>query len=183
VPADLEDILASPACFALVKQRPNFEQINDFPVDGSHPDLEFKPGERSFFEMMPKTERLLEPGQQDPSNHLGFTTTFQQSLEISFEMRPTHLTLAGIDPIVRAIAIRTGDTGIVFAQQGLGSTGTAALEDAEHGYRWGRTHLRNRHIRWQSHAFSLHPDWQFLYCLLASFFKLPVTWQVGFYPN
>ena len=80
---------------------------------------------------MRQAENILEMDRKLAPNHLRFIATLYPSLEIAFEMRPTHLPMQRITPVVGTVAIRPDDTGKVAAQQFLGSPGNAVFENAK----------------------------------------------------
>src|SRR5665811_737210 len=88
---NFENILAGAAGFVVSQQCADLEQVDDFKSDRLHHSLEIGTGEYSVTETMPETKKSLEAGQQHSSNDLRFTSTLYPSLEIAFEMRPTHL--------------------------------------------------------------------------------------------
>src|SRR5450759_2493160 len=131
---DLENIMAGGAGFSMIEACADLQQADNFGPDRLHRGLEIGPGECSVEDQIPQAKDGLAMGQQHPPDHLRFTPTFHPSLEIAFEMRPTHLTIQRIKPVVGTVAIRTDDAGIVAAQQFLGPKGTAVFEDAKHGH-------------------------------------------------
>src|SRR5450759_1125865 len=155
---NFENILAGAAGLVVSQQCADLEQVDDFQSDRLHHSLEIGPGEYSVTETMPETKKLLEAGQQHSSYDLRFTPTLYPSLEIAFEMRPTHLAMKGIQAVISAVAIRTDDARKVFAQQCCCPTGTPILEDAEHGHTRSSTHPHPKVLRQLVPTCFIHVD-------------------------